>query len=54
MALFVIIVAWVLWPSNREKFRRAAQIPLSEDKQSADAVSDRPDQTSSADRKNRI
>ncbi len=54
MALFVIIVAWVLWPSNRERFRRAARIPLSEDKQSADAVSDRQDQASSADRKNRI
>ncbi len=30
MALFVGIVVWVLWPSNRERFRRAARIPLSE------------------------
>lgn len=37
MALFLGIVAWVLWPSNRERFRRAARIPMSDD--------DRPDET---------
>ncbi len=36
MALFVGIVVWVLWPSNRERFRRAARIPLSEDERPAE------------------
>ncbi len=36
MALFVAIVAWVLWPSNRERFRRAARIPLSDDERPAE------------------
>ncbi|MDE0706112.1 MAG: cbb3-type cytochrome c oxidase subunit 3 [Rhodospirillaceae bacterium] len=38
MALFVGIVVWVLWPSNRERFRRAARIPLSEDERPADSA----------------
>lgn len=31
MALFIAILLWVLWPSNREKFRRAANIPLADE-----------------------
>ena len=31
MALFLGIVVWVLWPSNRGRFRRASRIPLSDD-----------------------
>ena len=31
MALFIGIVVWVLWPSNRRRFRKAAEIPLEED-----------------------
>ena len=31
MVLFVGIVAWVLWPSRRRKYREAAQIPLEDD-----------------------
>lgn len=38
MALFVGIVVWVLWPSNRERFRRAARIPLSEDERPAESA----------------
>ena len=38
MALFVAIVAWVLWPSNRERFRRAARIPLSDDERPAESA----------------
>jgi len=54
MVLFVAIVVWVLWPSNRDKFRRAAQIPLSEDEQSADPARDGAVRPARADRKNRI
>ena len=36
MALFVGIVAWVLWPSNRDRFRRASRIPLSDDDRPAE------------------
>ena len=36
MALFVGIVVWVLWPSNRERFRRASRIPLAEDDRPAE------------------
>ena len=28
MALFVGIIVWVLWPSNRRRFRDASRIPL--------------------------
>ena len=31
MALFVGIVVWVLWPSNRRRFRKASQIPFEND-----------------------
>ena len=31
LILFVGIVVWVLRPSNRQRFRDASQIPLSED-----------------------
>ncbi|MCW5729625.1 MAG: CcoQ/FixQ family Cbb3-type cytochrome c oxidase assembly chaperone [Alphaproteobacteria bacterium] len=27
-ALFIGLVAWALWPSRREEMRRAARIPL--------------------------
>ena len=27
-AMFVVALAYALWPSNRAKFERAAQIPL--------------------------
>lgn len=30
MAIFVIAVAYALWPSNRAKFERAARLPLDE------------------------
>jgi cytochrome c oxidase cbb3-type subunit 4 len=31
MGIFLIVVAYALWPSNKEKFDEAAQIPLKED-----------------------
>ncbi len=31
MALFLGIVAYALWPKNRDKFDAAAEIPLKED-----------------------
>lgn len=31
VALFVIVVAWALWPSNRKRFHDAARIPLDDD-----------------------
>ncbi len=31
ITLFVGAVAYALWPRNREKFRRAAQMPLDEE-----------------------
>jgi cytochrome c oxidase cbb3-type subunit 4 len=31
VALFAGVLAYALWPSNREKFRRAAETPLRED-----------------------
>ena len=31
-ALFIIVVAYALWPKNKEKFDHAAHIPLEEDK----------------------
>lgn len=40
MALFVGIVVWVLWPSNRRRFRKAAQIPF--DGEDADKPRDPP------------
>jgi cytochrome c oxidase cbb3-type subunit 4 len=30
-ALFLGVIAYVLWPSNRDKFNRAARLPLAED-----------------------
>lgn len=29
--LFFLAIAYALWPSRKEQFERAAQIPLSED-----------------------
>ncbi len=31
MAIFVGIVVWVMWPSNRKRFERQADIPLDDD-----------------------
>jgi len=31
VVLFAVVVAYALWPRNREKFRDAARIPLKED-----------------------
>ena len=28
--LFVAVIVYALWPGNREKFRRAAEIPFKE------------------------
>lgn len=32
VGLFLIVVAYALWPNNKEKFDKAAHIPLEEDK----------------------
>ena len=31
MAIFLIVVAYACWPSNKARFDEAAQIPLKED-----------------------
>jgi cytochrome c oxidase cbb3-type subunit 4 len=31
VGIFVIVCAYALWPSNRERFERAASLPLNED-----------------------
>jgi cytochrome c oxidase cbb3-type subunit IV len=31
MAIFLGVVAYALWPKNREKFSSAAELPLKED-----------------------
>ncbi len=31
MALFLVVCVYALWPRNREKFERAAQMPLDKD-----------------------
>ncbi|MEP4379253.1 MAG: cbb3-type cytochrome c oxidase subunit 3 [Alphaproteobacteria bacterium] len=31
VVLFAVVVTFVLWPRNAEKFREAAKIPLKED-----------------------
>lgn len=31
MAIFLGVVAYAIWPKNREKFNSAAEIPLKED-----------------------
>jgi cytochrome c oxidase cbb3-type subunit 4 len=31
VTVFAIVVAWVLWPSNRQRFEDAARMPLRED-----------------------
>ena len=36
MLLFVAIVAWALWPANRDRFRKAAMIPLTDDDNGTD------------------
>ena len=30
---FVIVVAWVYWPSNKKRFDEASRIPLEDDKE---------------------
>lgn len=30
-AMFAVVLVYALWPSNREKFRDAARIPLEDD-----------------------
>jgi cytochrome c oxidase cbb3-type subunit IV len=30
-AVFLGVIVYALWPSNRDKFNKAAQLPLSED-----------------------
>jgi cytochrome c oxidase cbb3-type subunit IV len=30
-AFFLAVLVYALWPSNREKFDKAAELPLSED-----------------------
>ncbi len=52
MALFVAIVAWALWPSNRERFRRAAHIPLSDDDERPRRSEPAPDSAPGAAGKN--
>ena len=29
---FVVVLAYALWPGNRDKFKHAAQLPLDDDK----------------------
>lgn len=31
VALFAVVLAYALWPSNRDRFEDAARLPLSED-----------------------
>lgn len=31
MSMFIVAVAYALWPSNKEKFKRAAKSALDED-----------------------
>lgn len=31
LCLVAIVLVYVLWPSNREKFKRAARVPLESD-----------------------
>lgn len=31
VAMFLLVVAYALWPSNRTRFERAAHTPLNED-----------------------
>lgn len=31
LVLFIAVCAYALWPRNKEKFERAARIPLEED-----------------------
>ena len=31
VAVFLVVLAYALWPSRRQKFDQAAQIPLRED-----------------------
>lgn len=31
MAMFILIVAWALWPRNRRRFDADARIPFKED-----------------------
>jgi cytochrome c oxidase cbb3-type subunit 4 len=31
LGLFVAVVAYALWPGNRDKFKRAARLPLEND-----------------------
>ncbi len=38
--LFLGIVAYVFWPSNRKKFERYGQIPLEDDRSNDDGKTD--------------
>jgi|APDOM4702015191_1054821.scaffolds.fasta_scaffold152825_2 cbb3-type cytochrome oxidase subunit 3 len=31
IVLFIVILAWALWPGSRERFQRYAEIPLLDD-----------------------
>lgn len=31
VVMFVVVIAFVMWPRNKQKFRDASQIPLKED-----------------------
>ncbi len=31
IAMFAVALAYALWPGNRDKFKRAARLPLEED-----------------------
>ncbi|MEM7223858.1 MAG: cbb3-type cytochrome c oxidase subunit 3 [Pseudomonadota bacterium] len=41
VVLFSIAVVYALWPGNKDKFRRAAHLPLSEDDERPDKNSER-------------
>ncbi len=37
VVVFLVAVAYALWPANRARFRRAARIPLEDDETTKDA-----------------
>ncbi len=51
MGLFAVIVAYALWPRNREEFDRAAHIPLDDDTPQNDPQSDDESPSSGPSRK---
>ena len=42
VVMFLIALAYALWPGNRDRFRRAAQVPLDDDGGPGDASGDGP------------